>query len=197
MIASLSACESKDSATVSATESTDSTNTVEEKSENRNWPYVFSPYLIVAAVMGVVIYFAMKSHNKMVADGKIISRRTNFMESAEEFTLSAVYPAQVTEAVKAIDYAEMRTKMQGSNEQQLFKFTGSTWSAQLHKLRDNGTQVVYRFEFTNWKTHNGMPQDGLNMNKLTTAVEKIFLSLDPNTQVRTVPLEFKTKHSIL
>ena len=157
--------------------------------------------LIVAAVMGVVIYFAMKSHNKMVADGKIISRRTNFstnfMESAEEFTLSAVYPAQVTEAVKAIDYAEMRTKMQGSNEQQLFKFTGSTWSAQLHKLRDNGTQVVYRFEFTNWKTHNGMPQDGLNMNKLTTAVEKIFLSLDPNTQVRTVPLEFKTKHSIL
>ena len=146
--------------------------------------------LIVAAVMGVVIYFAMKSHNKMVADGKIISRRTNFMESAEEFTLSAVYPAQVTEAVKAIDYAEMRTKMQGSNEQQLFKFTGST-------LRDNGTQVVYRFEFTNWKTHNGMPQDGLNMNKLTTAVEKIFLSLDPNTQVRTVPLEFKTKHSIL
>ena len=42
-----------------------------------------------------------------------------------------------------------------------------------------------------------MPQDGLNMNKLTTAVEKIFLSLDPNTQVRTVPLEFKTKHSIL
>ena len=90
--------------------------------------------LIVAAVMGVVIYFAMKSHNKMVADGKIISRRTNFMESAEEFTLSAVDPAQVTEAVKAIDYAEMRTKMQGSNEQQLFKFTGSTWSAQLHKL---------------------------------------------------------------
>ena len=145
--------------------------------------------LIVAAVMGVVIYFAMKSHNKMVADGKIISRRTNFMESAEEFTLSAVDPARVTEAVKAIDYAEMRTKMQGSNEQQLFKFTGSTWSAQLHKLRDNGTQVVYRFEFTNWKTHNGMPQDGLNMNKLTTAVEKIFLSLDPNTQVRTVPLD--------
>lgn len=40
--------------------------------------------LIVAAVMGVVIYFTMKSHNKMLADGKIISRRTNFMESAKE-----------------------------------------------------------------------------------------------------------------
>ena len=153
--------------------------------------------LIVAAVMGVVIYFAMKSHNKMVADGKIISRRTNFMENAEEFTLTVVEPERVTEAVRAMSYADMHTKMQCSNEQQLFKFTGSTWSAQLHKLRDNGTQVVYRFEFTNWKTQNGMPQDGLNMNKLTTAVEKIFLSLDPNTQVRTVPLEFNTKHSIL
>ncbi|MDY2872444.1 MAG: hypothetical protein SOT57_07910 [Eubacteriales bacterium] len=153
--------------------------------------------LIVAAVMGIVIYFSLKSQKQLLADGKIICRRIDFMESAEEFTLSAVDPAQVTEAVKAIDYAEMRTKMQGSNEQQLFKFTGSTWSAQLHKLRDNGTQVVYRFEFTSWKTRNGMPCDALSMNKLTTAVEKIFLSLDPNTQVRTVPLEFKTKHSIL
>lgn len=153
--------------------------------------------VIVAAVMGVGIYISMKFQNKMVADGKIISRRTNFMESAEEFTLSAVDPAQVTEAVKALDYAEMHTKMQGSSEQQLFKFTGITWSAQLHKLRDNGTQVVYRFEFTNWKTQNGTPQYGIYMNMMMTAVEKIFLSLDPNTQVRTVPLEFKTKHSIL
>ena len=153
--------------------------------------------LIVAAVMGIVIYFSLKSQKQLLADGKIICRRIDFMESAEEFTLSAVDPAQVTEAVKAIDYAEMRTKMQGSNEQQLFKFTGSTWSAQLHKLRDNGTQVVYRFEFTSWKTRNGMPCDALSMNKLTTAVEKVFLGFDPNTQVRTVPLEFKTKHSIL
>lgn len=153
--------------------------------------------LFFVALMGFVFYFSLKSQKQLLADGKIIGRRIDFMESAEEFTLSAVDPAQVTEAVKAIDYAEMRTKMQGSNEQQLFKFTGSTWSAQLHKLRDNGTQVVYRFEFTSWKTHNGMPRDALSMNKLTTAVEKIFLSLDPNTQVRTVPLEIKTKHSIL
>ena len=158
---------------------------------------IWGVLLIVAVIMGVAIYFAMQSHNKMVAEGKIISRRTNFMESAEEFTLSVVDPAKITEAVKAMDYADMHTKMQGNNEQQLFKFTGSTWSAQLHRLSDNGVQVVYRFEFTNWKTHNGMPQDGLNMNKLTTAVEKIFLGFDSNTQVRTVPLEFKTKHSIL
>ena len=71
--------------------------------------------LIVAAVMGVVIYFAMKSHNKMVADGKIISRRTNFMENAEEFTLTVVEPERVTEAVRAMSYADMHIKMQCSN----------------------------------------------------------------------------------
>ena len=37
----------------------------------------------------------------------------------------------------------------------------------------------------------------MGMNMLLTAVEKMFLSLDHGTQVRTVPLELKTKHSIL
>jgi hypothetical protein len=158
---------------------------------------VFGVIAVVVVVMGIACFFAMKSHNKMVAEGKIISRRTNFAESAEEFTLSAVSPEQVTNAVKQMDYADMHTKMQGSNEQQIFKFAGNGWAAQLHRLSENTAQVTYRFEFTNWKTHNGMPQDALNMNKLLTAVEKIFLNLDPSTQVRTVPLEFKTKHSFL
>ncbi len=152
-------------------------------------------------ILGILIicgavYVGMKSHNKMVSEGKIISRRTNFMENAEIFTLTPVDPTRVTDAIRAIDYANMHTKMQGSNDQQLFKFSGSTWSAQLHKIDDTGSQVTYRFEFTNWKTHNGMPENGLDMNKLTTAIEKIFLGFDSSTQVQTVPLEFKTKHKL-
>ena len=158
---------------------------------------VWGILLCVAAIMGVAIYFSMKSHNKMVAEGKIIDRRTNFMENAEEFTLSSVDPAKVTEAIKAMDYADMHTHMQGSSVRQIFKFTGNGWTAQLYRQSDDGAQSVYRFEFTNWKTHNGMPQDALNMNKLTTAVEKMFLVFDPNTQVRTIPLEYKTKHDFL
>lgn len=152
--------------------------------------------LIFAAIMGIVVYFSMKAHNKMVSDGKIISRRTNFMENAEEFTFRKIDPATVAALVKAINYADMHASMQCSEERQLFRFNGSAWTAQLHKLSENDTQAVYRFEFTNWKTHNGMPRDGLNMNKLTTAVEKVFLSLDPNAQVKEIPLEIKTKHSV-
>ena len=153
--------------------------------------------LFFVALMGFVFYFSLKSQKQLLADGKIICRRIDFMESAEEFILTSVDPGSVTEAVKAMDYVDMRAKMQGNNEQQFFEFTGSNWTARLHRLSNDDAQTVYRFEFTSWKTRNGMPCDALNMNKLTTAVEKIFLSLDPNTQVRTVPLEFKTKHSIL
>lgn len=158
---------------------------------------IWTVLLVTFVVLGVLIYFSLQAHNKMVDEGKIISRRTNFMENAEEFTIKTVETEKITEAVKAMNYADMNTGMQGSSEQQLFKFSGSTWTAQLRKLSDDGTHMVYSFKFTSWKTHNGMPKDGLNMNKLTTAVEKIFLELDPEAQVRTVPMEIKTKHSIL
>lgn len=151
--------------------------------------------LIGFAILGVVVYFSMKAHNKMVAEGTIISRRTNFMENAEVFTLRAVDPAQVTEAVKALDYSGMHTGMKGSSQQQIFKFTGATWGAKLFRLNADEEQMCYRFEFTNWKTHNGTPQNGLDMNKLLTAVEKMFLSFDPGTQVAAMPLELKTKHN--
>lgn len=155
------------------------------------WIYI----LIVILILGIIIYFSLRAHNKMVAEGKIISRRTDFMESAEVFTLTATDPARVTEAVKALNYADMRVHMQGSSEQQIFRFSGNSWNAKLQKMSGDDAQMVYRFEFTNWKTHNGMPQDALSMNKLTTAVEKLFVALDANTRVQTVPLEFKTKHS--
>lgn len=153
--------------------------------------------IIGFAILGVIIYFSMRAHNKMVSEGQIISRRTNFMENAEEFTLVLADPDQVTQAVNALDYHAIHTEMKASSQQQIFQFKGSSWTAQLRRLKEDRNQTLYRFEFTNWKTHNGMAQDALNMNRLTTAIEKAFLALDPDTQVRSVPLEFKTRHSIL
>ncbi|MBR6378051.1 MAG: hypothetical protein IKS05_09875 [Oscillospiraceae bacterium] len=150
------------------------------------------------AILGGAIWYGMKQHNKLVGEGKIISRRTNFMESAEIFTLNPPDPAAVTAGVKAFDYSDMHTSMKGSSEKQFYQFTGGSFGAKLAKQADTPEgKAVYRFEFTNWKTHNGMPRDAMDMNKLTTAVEKLFVSLDPNTQVSTQALEFKTKHSIL
>ena len=152
--------------------------------------------LIVAAVMGVAIFFALKGHNKMVAEGKIVSRRPDFMKNAEIFTLSPVDPARVVEAVKGFDYRDMHTSMKGSSEKQSFQFSGNGWEARLYRVQADETQAVYRFEFTNWQSNGRMPQGGLDMNKLATAVEKAFLSLDPGTQVQTQPLELHTTRSM-
>ena len=153
--------------------------------------------LIGGGILAACIYFGMRQHNKLVGEGKIISRRTDFMESAEVFTLRAVDPGKVTEDIKAMDYADMHTSMKGSSERQAFRFEGSGWTAQLAKQDGEEGKSVYRFEFTGWKTRNGLAQDALNMNKLLTAVEKLFVSLDPDTQVTAVPLELQTKHSFL
>ena len=150
---------------------------------------------LVAVLIFVVAYFSVKAHKQLLAEGKIISRSPDFMESAEEFILSQIEPAQITEAVRALDYSDLGVGMRGSGAQQVFQFTGQTWGAQLRRLADEDGRAVYRFQFTNWKTHNGMAQDALRMNKLATALEKLFLGLDPKAQVRTVPLEYHTKHS--
>ena len=152
---------------------------------------------IVVAVMAVVIYFSMKAHKKLVSEGKIISRRTDFMENAEEFTLAAIDPSRIIEGVKGFNYQEMHVSMKGSSEKQSFRFTGSSWAAQLFRVSTDEAQCVYRFEFTNWKTNGSMAEGAMGMNMLLTAVEKMFLDLDHETQVRAVPLELKTKHSIL
>ena len=148
---------------------------------------------IFAVGFGVLFYYARKADKKMIAEGKIIYRRENFMENAEEFILAAVAPERVTEAVNALDYADMYTSMRGNSENQKFVFASNYWGAQLYRISSDEDQVIYRFEFTNWQTRDDLAKNGLNMNKLTTAIEKVFLALDPNTQVRTVPLSFKTK----
>lgn len=157
----------------------------------------FMLFLMVLTVIGIVVYVVMKEYKNMGAGRNSTNRRTNFMENAEEFTLAPVNPEWVTNAVKQMDYAGMQTKMQGSSTQQMFKFTGNGWAAQLRRISGDAYRVTYRFEFTNWKMLNGMPQDGQNMNKLLMAVEKIFFTFDPNAQVRTVPPEFNAGRNIM
>ncbi|MCR5611090.1 MAG: hypothetical protein K6F68_04580 [Clostridiales bacterium] len=151
--------------------------------------------IVSVAFMALLFYLGIRSRNKLIDEGKIILRKSDFMRSAEIFTLDPPDPAAVVAAVKAFDYADMRVSMKGSSEKQQFAFTGSSWGAQLYK-QDSDEKAKYRFEFTNWKSSDGSVKDETNMNKLLTAVEKMFIGFDPNTQVTTVPLELKTKHHL-
>jgi hypothetical protein len=152
--------------------------------------------IATAVIFGILGYIGSKYRGKLMDEGKIIRRSSDFVEKAEEFTLLKADPEQVTEAIRTLDYSDMSARMKGNIRQQVFQFAGSTWEAQLCKIGETESQVVYRFEFTSWKTYRGAPQGFLNMNKLTTSVEKMFLRLDPNTQVKEIPLELKTRHSL-
>ncbi|MBO4562716.1 MAG: hypothetical protein J5772_03805 [Clostridia bacterium] len=151
--------------------------------------------IAAVAVLGGLFYFSIKNRNKLIDEGKIILRKSDFMKSAEIFTLKTPDPDAVAEAVKAFNYSEMRVSMKGSSAKQQFVFTGLNWGAQLYR-QSADEKAAYRFEFTNWKTSNGSAQYDTHMNMLLTAVEKMFISFDANTQVTTVPLELKTKHHL-
>ncbi len=154
------------------------------------------PFVIAFSILALVIVGGLIAHNKLKKEGEIISRRNNFMEQAEIFTLTLEDVSRITEGIRSLPYGTMSVSVKGSSETQQFRFTGTRWKARLFRLPDEGGQAVYRFEFTEWKTHNGMAEDALNMNRLLTALEKMFLSVDPNTAVRTEALELNSKHTL-
>ena len=159
---------------------------------------VWITLLFAAVAIGIGIRMGTKTareQNQLIAEGKILRRQYDFAESAELFALSPADPREVAEAVQAFDYEDMRVRMQPDGENG-FHFAGPGWTARLYRLLGPAQEAVYRFEFLKWKTRNGLLSDYVNMNKLLTAMEKMFLAMDPQTQVSTVKLETKTTHSV-
>ena len=150
--------------------------------------------ILVLLISGALFYYMYQRHKKLVDSGKVIDRERNFVEKAEDFILTLEAPAQVAERLQSLPYSEMKASMRSEGSGQTFLFTGSTWSAKLYRKNDDTRKAVYSFQYLNWKTHNGgiMYEDHMNM--LLTSIEKMFLSIDPNTQVKTRLLETKTSH---
>lgn len=150
--------------------------------------------VIVLLISGAIFFYMYQRHQKLVDSGKVINRDRNFVEKAEDFVLTLDNPGEVTKRLQEISYAEMKVSMRIADGGHSFQFTGNTWSARLYRKSDEDGKAVYSFQYLNWKTHDGgiMYEDHMNM--LLTAIEKVFLSIDPNTQVRTRLLETKTSH---
>lgn len=143
-------------------------------------------------LLGLAIGIGLLGHKKLVQSGQIVSRDTHFMEKAEIFILNEPDPAQVVEQIKTIS-GNVGIHMKGSSVDQWFKFDTSGWEAKLEKQSPENGKCVYRFQFTHWNTYRGMPEGALAMNKLLTAVEKMFVSFDHETVVKTEAVNFNTK----
>ena len=155
------------------------------------WLYILVGVLLVGAVLYKV--FTLKKEAKLRDQGKLVYRDKDFYRNAEIFTLGPVEPGKVTEGIKAF-LPEFRLAVNG-NTARTVTFKGnaaSPWSADLTRVSSDEEKTVYRFEFTGWKSsgRSGKPDDELAMNMLETAVEKMFVTLDPNTKVHTEPVTF-------
>lgn len=117
------------------------------------------------------------------------------MEKAEQFTLKNADFAAVINALKEIDFGKAGVSVQGSTKDGAVHFGGSGWVARLAALESEGDTYSYLFNFTEWQNRRGVPQDLVTMNATLTAVEKMFLKLDPNAQVTTQKFKTSTKPS--
>ena len=137
---------------------------------------------IIAAVVLIVVAIGFSAwwKGRLIGQGKIIQRASDFVEYAE--------------ALKALDLKKTGTSLEGNTK--AVKFTGAYFSASIRCVEQTETNSVYRFEFDSWKTKYGRPSFENEMNMLLTMVEKMFVQLDPNAQVSTVKNEITTKRSI-
>jgi hypothetical protein len=152
-------------------------------------------YLIMLGILAVVGFFTaplFKQADEMLASGKIINRDPSFRENIEIFTLSKTSTESLIAAMKneGLPFAGLEWKT-GTDA---MGFSYSDWTAQLVKLDGNDVFDKYEFRFLQWQEGRGGGSITITqMNQLLTAIEKAFISLDPNTKVQIERAKITTK----
>lgn len=154
---------------------------------------------VCVALLILFKFLSLRGESKLESQGKIVRREKGFNENAEIFTMGPIDQNKVTEGLKEIGNS-MRISINGNTNTQSFSITGgswSQWSARLKLIEADETKTVYRFLFNHWKSnaHSTTPEDPTSMNIMLTAVEKMFLNIDPNTKVHTEPVSYHTEKS--
>ena len=152
--------------------------------------------LIACAVLWIgATLLTERGKKKLAGKGMLIQRDKKFMENAEIFTLKSISSDQLTDGLRKVN-SETKVGITGDLKHgyRLDGGSWSKWSARLTCQQMDQAQSIFRFTFTEWKTDGGHAEDDISMNVVLTAVEKMFLGMDPNTQVQTVPVEYHTSH---
>lgn len=153
--------------------------------------------VVCGSAFAAYLFYLFQRDKKLFNSEKIIYRKRKFAEEAEEFILTLTDSSLVSKKLRELSYQEMKVAMNSKGEQEfLFSCSRCRWNARLFLKGSEGDKVIYCFEFLNWQVNNGAPVGDLYMNMLLTAVEKVFISLDPHTEVKMRLLETTTKHNI-
>ncbi len=151
--------------------------------------------IVVIVVIGIVVALnSAKNVKGLVQEGKIIQRETNFFENEELFETTATYE-QICKELRKIDFSDSKASaeygIEGANAI-LFR-SSDAWNAVLEEYGENGEKRVFRLYFPAWRVDRTGVINTISMNVLLTMVEKVFLSIDSSTTVKTNKLKVQTK----
>ena len=152
--------------------------------------------VLAIALVAVCFVLNAKHRGELLSAGVILQRQRDFVEYADTFTLATISNEQFAAAVETANLtAGTASKMQGNSGRIDFQ-AGVNYSAVLYRVEQTAEKSVYCFKFTKWRSQHGAPVCADAMNTLLTSVEKMFLGIDPNTQVTTVKSDIKTKRHL-
>lgn len=146
-----------------------------------------SAVLILIVIVVLVVSFVLPAKYKasQIAEGNMIQRDVDFAEYGEIFTLKHVDSDIIVNALNQIDFEKILGNRPSINSSKMTFTARYGFSAQMFLVEDDGENMKYRFDFLHWEAAGGSKRASADagMNLLLTAIEKMFLSLDPNTQV--------------
>ncbi len=148
---------------------------------------------IIAVIVGAAFVTAQRS-KKLFEEGKIIKRPSTFWENAELFITNTTLES-FENAIQKFDLTDCKVSIEHFSNGILFKSSHS-WNATVEFKGTKEDKNVFEFSFPAYKTKNGMPYRVDTMNIIETAVEKAFLSNDPETAVETHKMQYKTKSKL-
>lgn len=124
---------------------------------------------------------------------KPISLRSGW-KNAEIYTLMYVDHQVLIDQIRS--FPVLSHGAQCNSHGNTLYFSAPYWQAKLDRIQENSLSCVYRFEFTNVRTRNGMPFDPTGMKSLYNSVGLMLVNLDPETTVKTEAKTFTHKSDL-
>ncbi len=151
--------------------------------------------LIIAIVMICLIYgsYNYKKTRQLATNGNIIQREDLFWENTEYLYTVATYE-EVLDGINRADFSACRvTTIPNYEGSKIIAFVakGKFSAALVYHGEENGDHV-YEFSVLSWKPDR-LATAAIQMNGLLTTIEKIFLSIDPDTEAEIQINNVKTK----
>lgn len=158
---------------------------------------VILPIIVVLFIAALI--YSRKRRNNLIDEGKMIQRENKFWDKSETFTVNGVTLAEIFEKLPANDLKQNvgQYELQSDKNRIVFVHNGyeESYTGTLSLISANGGVNTYRLLINQYKTKHTNPNE-LSLNVLYTSVEKVFLGIDPNIQVKTDYIDRKVTHSL-